>query len=212
MYGCWFSWGSPTSNPWCPYWSDVLMSSDPRWQRSPKWYNGTDLTNHLKLWRKNTGNGGLNPLGFTITTMTYNPWPGHIRKHSWCHPSGEGVNSIYFIVGVDQSGKDAMGLLKINFLPAPIIEKQNTSTNATSAPVQANITVVTVELDGTLSETQAAPTPPVRQLAMATGYTDNNTWLDWMVATALSLNMSNCVACSSARPILFTVPAPLFPC
>ncbi|XP_043534390.1 syncytin-B-like [Chiloscyllium plagiosum] len=36
-------------------------------------------------------------------------------------------------------------------------------------------------------------------------------WLDWMTATATSMNMRNCVACSSARPTLFTTPAPMFP-
>lgn len=46
---------------------------------------------------------------------------------------------------------------------------------------------------------------------LATGYGDKNLWLEWVAATAESMNMSNCVACSSARPTLFTTPAPLYP-
>ncbi len=36
-------------------------------------------------------------------------------------------------------------------------------------------------------------------------------WLDWIAATAASMDMSDYVACSSARPTLFTTPAPLYP-
>uniref|UniRef100_A0AAZ1XDB1 Uncharacterized protein n=1 Tax=Oreochromis aureus TaxID=47969 RepID=A0AAZ1XDB1_OREAU len=42
-----------------------------------------------------------------------------------------------------------------------------------------------------------------------TGYIDKNTWLDWITYTAGVNNMTDCVACSAARPTLFTVPAPL---
>uniref|UniRef100_A0A669CN61 Uncharacterized protein n=1 Tax=Oreochromis niloticus TaxID=8128 RepID=A0A669CN61_ORENI len=42
-----------------------------------------------------------------------------------------------------------------------------------------------------------------------TGYIDKNTWLDLITYTARVNNMTDCVACSAARPTLFTVPAPL---
>lgn len=66
-------------------------------------------------------------------------------------------------------------------------------------------------MSGKVSQVRTSPASPSTSLAVATGYADKNTWLDWLVATAISLNMTNCVACSSARPTLFTVPAPLFP-
>uniref|UniRef100_A0A3Q2UXX4 Uncharacterized protein n=1 Tax=Haplochromis burtoni TaxID=8153 RepID=A0A3Q2UXX4_HAPBU len=46
-------------------------------------------------------------------------------------------------------------------------------------------------------------------IQVETGYIDKNTWLDWITYTASTNNMIECVACSTARPTLFTVTAPL---
>lgn len=46
---------------------------------------------------------------------------------------------------------------------------------------------------------------------MATGYRESNLWLDWLIQNAREQNVSDCVACTAARPRLFTEPAPLYP-
>uniref|UniRef100_A0A3P8VGV8 Uncharacterized protein n=1 Tax=Cynoglossus semilaevis TaxID=244447 RepID=A0A3P8VGV8_CYNSE len=48
-------------------------------------------------------------------------------------------------------------------------------------------------------------------MSMATGYTTENLWLKWLMNTAKENGADDCVACASARPQLFTEPAPLFP-
>lgn len=50
---------------------------------------------------------------------------------------------------------------------------------------------------------------PEGMIQVETGYIDKNTWLDWITHTASTNNMIECVACSTARPTLFTVTAPL---
>ncbi len=95
-----------------------------------------------------------------------------------------------------------MGLLKINLtLPPP-----NTSTDVPTVvpetvPRQSD-RVVTIDYSK-LSRSDI--------VKLATGYGDKNMRLDWMAATAVSMNMSDCITCSSARPTLFTTLAPLFP-
>uniref|UniRef100_A0A7N8YHH3 Uncharacterized protein n=1 Tax=Mastacembelus armatus TaxID=205130 RepID=A0A7N8YHH3_9TELE len=46
-------------------------------------------------------------------------------------------------------------------------------------------------------------------LALETGYTERNEWLEWVWYTAKQTNVSNCIACASARPHLTTTPYPL---
>uniref|UniRef100_A0A3P8VWE3 Uncharacterized protein n=1 Tax=Cynoglossus semilaevis TaxID=244447 RepID=A0A3P8VWE3_CYNSE len=48
-------------------------------------------------------------------------------------------------------------------------------------------------------------------MTMATGYTTENLWSKWLMNTAKENSADDCVACASARPQLFTEPAPLFP-
>lgn len=43
----------------------------------------------------------------------------------------------------------------------------------------------------------------------ATGYKDSNLWLDWVAQTAREQQIGDCVACSAARPQLYTEPAPM---
>uniref|UniRef100_A0A3Q3XC30 Uncharacterized protein n=1 Tax=Mola mola TaxID=94237 RepID=A0A3Q3XC30_MOLML len=60
--------------------------------------------------------------------------------------------------------------------------------------------------------TKHSPIPSFRQeVAIEIGYKDKNTWLDWIHFAANSAGVTDCFACSSARPTLFTTPAPLLP-
>uniref|UniRef100_A0A3Q3XF83 Uncharacterized protein n=1 Tax=Mola mola TaxID=94237 RepID=A0A3Q3XF83_MOLML len=54
--------------------------------------------------------------------------------------------------------------------------------------------------------------PSFRQeVTIERGYEDKNIWLDWIHYTVNSAGVTDCFACSSARPTLFTTPAPLLP-
>uniref|UniRef100_A0A3Q2NTP0 Uncharacterized protein n=1 Tax=Fundulus heteroclitus TaxID=8078 RepID=A0A3Q2NTP0_FUNHE len=50
---------------------------------------------------------------------------------------------------------------------------------------------------------------PLEIIQMATGYANDNLWLNWMAETAREQSQGDCVACATARPHLTTEPAPL---
>lgn len=50
---------------------------------------------------------------------------------------------------------------------------------------------------------------PEDVIQVETGYIDKNIWLDWITYTAKCNGMTECVACCTAHPTPFTVPAPL---
>lgn len=52
---------------------------------------------------------------------------------------------------------------------------------------------------------------PQDLIERATGFSDSNLWLDWVAQNAREQHVSDCVACATARPCLFTKPAPLYP-
>ena len=135
-----------------------------------------------------------NPLLLTIHDL----WDDPFMTKNYKTPK-----KFYIILGVDQSGPDSMGLVKVNLLEPP--PKNKTTTTSTSAPeILPSQSKGVVTIDYSKLSTRDIVT-------LATGYTDKNMWLDWMTVTASSMNMTNCVACSSARPTLFTTPAPLYP-
>lgn len=47
------------------------------------------------------------------------------------------------------------------------------------------------------------------QLAMETGFTSANAWLEWVRFTGRQLGKENCYVCAKGRPQLVTVPFPL---
>uniref|UniRef100_A0AAY5E916 Uncharacterized protein n=1 Tax=Electrophorus electricus TaxID=8005 RepID=A0AAY5E916_ELEEL len=51
---------------------------------------------------------------------------------------------------------------------------------------------------------------PEEVLALATGYTESNLWVDWTMQQARDQHLSECVACAAARPELITTHAPLY--
>lgn len=97
-------------------------------------------------------------------------------------------------MGVDIRGSDPLGFFSVKFGMA--------TSNATSAHVPT-------ELSGHQLVTYLNTTGPEDVVQIETGYIDKNVWLDWVTYTAKSNDMTECVACSRARPTLFTVPAPL---
>ncbi|KAK0149007.1 Endogenous retrovirus group V member 2 Env polyprotein [Merluccius polli] len=188
LYICGFPWGYPTVNPWCGTWGDVIASSSPHWQPTGYWYNDIDLSTKVKFWRRSPV-GGRNPVQLSLLGLSRNPW-------------GDETKSVYFIIGVDHSGADTMALVKVNFLPS-------TSMGGLGSTKSPKITMVTLNDHGTVDTRIRTPLSPTESIAVATGYEDKNMWLGWLMATAASFGMTNCVACSAGKPTLITVPAPL---
>ncbi|KAL6462996.1 hypothetical protein MHYP_G00294180 [Metynnis hypsauchen] len=110
----------------------------------------------------------------------------------------------YLILGVDVSGKDPLGLIKIN------IRKK-----AVSAPVSSTtntFTLITQEAnDPGLKGSDYTKWSPVDIIQLTTGYAGDNLWLKWLAAQVRESGMEDCVACAHARAPLSLAPAPLFP-
>uniref|UniRef100_A0A8C4HL82 Uncharacterized protein n=1 Tax=Dicentrarchus labrax TaxID=13489 RepID=A0A8C4HL82_DICLA len=202
-YLCGFPWFGTKSITWCERWSNVIASSSTTWQPLGRIYMGIDLPTKIK-YRRRQGNKGGNPVHLSLLGFNTNPWIDQIWTMAEC---GSFSNSAYLVVGIDQSGADTMALIKINFLrsPTPIY----LSTSSSAATAKPNITLVTLNEQGLVDIHVKTPLSPAESIAVATGYTDRNEWLGWIAATAASLKMTTCIACSTARPILITVPAPL---
>uniref|UniRef100_A0A3Q4BLK2 Envelope protein n=1 Tax=Mola mola TaxID=94237 RepID=A0A3Q4BLK2_MOLML len=122
VYMCDSYSGGPSSgdNGWCPHWGCVLWGTGPHYesdgyvQKRPSYSNTAELQAKGSLQRTmNTGGG--NPLVFSLNNEN---------------------NTVYFVLGVDQSGKDTMGLIKVTFLNSSSV---NIST--TPAPVPSTYSV-----------------------------------------------------------------------
>uniref|UniRef100_A0A3P8SW19 Envelope polyprotein n=1 Tax=Amphiprion percula TaxID=161767 RepID=A0A3P8SW19_AMPPE len=104
-------------------------------------------------------------------------------------------NKLNLVLGVDQRGTDTTGRLSIVFID-PITS--NTSSHVPTSTPSPRGDKAVIAFDYTsLTKTQL--------LTMETGYTGTNLWLDLIS----SLDMTDCVMCSTARPTLRTVPSPL---
>lgn len=86
--------------------------------------------------------------------------------------------------------------------------------------IQIRVTPLVLDVPLTPESVDLTPDEQVRYLKIdtpedlvhfETGYQDKNSWLEWMYFTAESYNLTNCIACSTARPTLNTIPGPLFP-
>lgn len=182
------------TNPhrWCPTWNFVLQWTGVKWSPTPCPANTFCIRDKIQFERAGVNNSPSNPLLLTLKGLTQNPLTNH--------PCDEGPGHFYFILGVDVTGKDPMGLVRVNLLRPPASNATPTATPTQDHRQSERVRKIDFSK---LSRTDV--------ISLATGYGDKNLWLEWIAATATSLNMSDCIACSSARPTLFTTPAPLFP-
>uniref|UniRef100_A0A3Q3VQD6 Uncharacterized protein n=1 Tax=Mola mola TaxID=94237 RepID=A0A3Q3VQD6_MOLML len=165
IYVCGFSGGYPGNSRWCPTWNFV-------WQNTGPWFS-PDIRRTADGKLKTAGHFSINP---------YSPKP---KTPNGCHNTSD--KSFYLMVGVDVTGKDPLGLLKINLLSSP----QNitpayprSSSNSRVIPINnKNITV--------------------RKLfSIETGYSQGNLWVAGMQEAANNSGIGSCVVCASARPNL----------
>ncbi|XP_040289417.1 endogenous retrovirus group PABLB member 1 Env polyprotein-like [Bufo bufo] len=84
-----------------------------------------------------------------------------------------------------------------------------TGENAQSDQIPNSIfrTILTQGNQNTITSPTASPM--IDKMALETGFSDTNVWLEWIRYTVLSQKRSNCIACAAARPHLGTVPFPL---
>ena len=186
--------------PGCPSWRDVIKSTGHNFID-----NNRDPDNKFALQRDFSPSN--NPLVFSVSHLANSPSNWQIRD-SVCPSS---TRHFYLVLGVDAPGKDPMELIRVN-----IVEKSQSSPPPTGNGAEGNNT----EYSGptlpfspsskvtTLDYSQLQPSEVIQ---MATGYTDDNLWLNWIAKSVKEQKMGDCVACASARPHLVTVPAPLFP-
>lgn len=139
-----------------------------------------------------TGKSGLNPLALSLTNWE----PG--KGSRWVGYQ----SNVCLILGPDVKGKDPRGTIRIQLLDPPAVP-QHAPTPPAPKFRDTNDTRI-VQVDYTRLN-------PLDILELATGYKDGNQWLDWVAQTAREQHMEGCVACASARPQLFTEPAPLYP-
>uniref|UniRef100_A0A3B3VGB8 Uncharacterized protein n=1 Tax=Poecilia latipinna TaxID=48699 RepID=A0A3B3VGB8_9TELE len=140
--------------------------------------------NSVTIRRGTIGNSpvkGQNPLVLTISSMQNS----FFKKY----PAD---SAVYLTLGASIDDKDPLGVIKIN-LVRPDGEEEMEIEVPDQYAAKIDYTAVT----------------PLDIIQTATGYKDRNLWLNWMVQTAKETNIGNCIACATARPHLYTEPAPL---
>lgn len=184
----------------CVYGKGSVRRMCPTWNYV-NWYTGRDWSPNVPTqWTKNDrdkitftrgqlterNHHGSNPLLLSIRDMQHSP------EVMW-----NGTNDrLFLVLGVNTAGQDPKGIIVINW-----IDPVSSNTAPTVIPVVTGMTrVIAIDMRN-LTAGDA--------VRVATGYGDTNIWVEWIQATARERNMTNCVACSSARPILRTFPAPL---
>ena len=116
---------------------------------------------------------------------------GAHRYHNPLCPSDPNV--LYLSVGVARWGAwDPVSVVKVIILPA---------SNLPIPPVtytEEGVTIFNVE--------SANDIPTHDIFTQATGLSESNQWLAWLVGTVRLQGLSDCVACAAARPSLTTFP------
>ena len=172
---------------WCPSWAWVIKYTGPHWtpDADKYWENVT--------FSRLAGGGTTetNPVQLTLKHLPRGPFS--------LRGTGEGQDTVYLILGVEQSGGDTMGMIKIN-----ILDPVRRPDNSTTEPILIHQMTGIHSVD--YSQLSTADV-----IMLATGGVGQNLWLGWLTATAKENHMADCVACSVGRPTLYSEPAPLLP-
>uniref|UniRef100_A0A3B5Q4Q6 Uncharacterized protein n=1 Tax=Xiphophorus maculatus TaxID=8083 RepID=A0A3B5Q4Q6_XIPMA len=167
----------------CPTWKSALRWVGSSW--SPP-YAHKSVTEYDKVTiRRGTVRHspatGKNPLVLTISSM-----------HDVFFKQYPADSAVYLTLGASVDDKDPLGVIKINMV-RPEGEEDRDMEIPDQHAAKIDYTAVS----------------PLDIIQTATGYREKNLWLNWMVQTAKETNIGNCIACATARPHLFTEPAPL---
>ncbi len=187
--------GSVHSEPGCPAWTKVRK------------YTGLWAPEVQPNYGSRVGLGWKDKVSFQRDySTTQNPLTlsiGSIEQAQELFPgtSSQDKQSVYITLGVDQTGKDSMGLIKINIVPKPKPQSNITEIK--------NVSVISrIDKHVGVDYTKLTPEDIIEK---ATGYGETNLWLEWLINTAKEQKIDDCVACAGARPRLHIEPAPLHP-
>uniref|UniRef100_A0AAX7V1G1 Uncharacterized protein n=1 Tax=Astatotilapia calliptera TaxID=8154 RepID=A0AAX7V1G1_ASTCA len=190
------SWDSDiytyVTDQWCS-WQDVVAWTGVGWQPTvPPALEGIAIQRDYSVTN--------NPI-----TLSLGPW-------SELPEPGFDGGAFYLVVGVDKVGTDPFGLIRVNlFNPR---SKPLGNDSALNLTVQTDpVETVTYEdpEEKWFVATDYTRLKPQELIERATGFGDRNLWLDWVAQNAKEQKVVDCVACATARPHLFTEPAPLYP-
>ncbi|XP_042261512.1 uncharacterized protein LOC121893578 [Thunnus maccoyii] len=182
----------------CSNWGQVVGYSgrwDPQYTYGPK-----DKAKLISLTRGQLNNDGkgANPLLLTIQQLTGGFFAdGHSSSRV-----------LYLMLGVEVAGSDPQTPIKVNFL-----QPTTNLPHVAVTPTPGTILPFPAEKikDQAVVQTDYQRLSPLDVIQMATGYTDENLWLKWVIQNTKEQMNSDCVSCAAARPHLVTAPAPLHP-
>lgn len=242
VYMCTLATTAVDVTPWCE-WVDVFWSAAPGgWTATADKEWEKKLKNGITLRRgqmTKAVKGQYNPLEFTISGITQNPYPkriaGILGQSILQLPECKGQSSVrdfYLVIGVNLSGTDKLGLIKIKLITTSekteIIKKEASKQKPTPTPGTATLTYDTYTDLTNASKSQiedigaAAPQLPGVKITMRVNKTDDwlrvatgvsgttNNWL-LMIEQAAKEAKSDCIACMAARPLFRVVPAAVEP-
>ncbi len=190
--------GYPGKQRWCPTWDHVLQATNRDFQGSTDKVTRdgkVKMAGYLKIQRDFSST--QNPITMSILGLKqdlYKSKPTGIPNQCWGNEQGQ----FYLLLGVDVTGSDPLGLVKIN-----LREPQVTNVNVTKLAVRDPKEMIVGE-----DYTKLTPEDIIEK---ATGYGETNLWLEWLINTAKEQKIDDCVACAGARPRLHIEPAPLHP-
>lgn len=175
--------------------------TDGRW-RGSEWSAGGDwrtMRDGIGLQRVPGGNKVI----LSLRGIKTNPW-GKPNPRTECLKNSN--ETMYLALGVDQAGKDTMGLISITFKkPTPKHPATTITPTNSRHPDRGEDEPVIIEQDGVVMyDLETLST--AQYMVVSTGIGESNFWLRWIVATARDAGMVDCVACAAARPLLITTP------
>ncbi len=184
----------PGDQRWCLTWNHVLQATNKDFKVTKD--GKAKMAGYLKIQRDFSST--QNPITMSILELKqdlHKPMPTAVRSNQcWGNEPGQ----FYLLLGVDVTGSDPLGLIKIN-----LREPQVTNVNVTKLAVRDPKEMIVSE-----DYTKLTPEDIIEK---ATGYGETNLWLEWLINTAKEQKIDDCVACASARPRLHIEPAPLHP-
>lgn len=125
--------GYPGNQRWCPTWDHVLQATNRDFQPKKTSSEGkAKLAGYLKLQRDFSST--QNPITMSILELkqdTYGTKPTGVPNQCWTKEGGQ----FYLLMGVDVTGSDPMGLVKIN-LREPQVTRNTTGKNTTEVAIK----------------------------------------------------------------------------
>jgi len=200
VYMCPYILGYP--NSWtldCDTWMRVWWWTGPNqgWVKSPpnvgssKGYR--EFKEKISLFRGGVinSNRGVNPMILTLKPDINNPFKMEGWSSQTCNTHHQNKNRehgcgdvLYLRVGVDISGIDPWGIIRVNL-----------ATHTTHTPVPTGSPVI-------VQEWETDKLTPRESIAVETGFVESNAWLDTVIQYANQTQIGDCWVCAKGRPSL----------